>query len=440
MSNNIIQAEYDRLENIAACFGESVENTTGMCSRIESGVQVLQNGKWEGQAANAFFTEMNRDVFPAITRLTNALEQAQSVTLQVKDIMQAAEEEAARPFGGEAGGTPIDGDGRGKDTIVSKNAPTSNLSSHDLVVKDPSQIFNEEYMEDMIGYHATGENSKRLNSLMEQLLKANQSGQGDISQVGGLLDEIAEIRGVDPDTFRQQYKTFQNLWSNAKNMGDIDLSKHGDFMGSTVSLRYGKVAGDVFGIDPVFGSILNPTGGLVGPGSNSYQPDSNDAIGYHGVFHDAGGYLYNYHEHIGPGYDYLNREPFPTGFAGTGQIGGISWWAGHPELNVDMLPHIMPDIPFVPDFIETAVANKIEDGVIRTIRQGAYIVEGGIDIADGVGDISQGNFTEGASDIMGGTSTIVTGTVRTGIEQVAGSGIVNSVSDLSSRIFGWPSK
>ncbi len=63
-------------------------------------------------------------------------------------------------------------------------------------------------------------------------------------------------------------------------------------MGSTSQLRYGKVVGDVFGVDPMFGAMLNPTGGLVGPDNKALDGDST-ALGYHGVVHDAAGYLYN---------------------------------------------------------------------------------------------------------------------------------------------------
>jgi hypothetical protein len=64
--------------------------------------------------------------------------------------------------------------------------------------------------------------------------------------------------------------------------------------------------GKATGIDAVFGSMLNPTGGLVGMDNESLDFDSC-ALGYHGIAHDAGGYLLTYRG-IGPGYDYLGRE------------------------------------------------------------------------------------------------------------------------------------
>ena len=290
-------------------------------------------------------------------------------------------------------------------------------------------------MESFIDSHYRGEDSVELNQLMENLLQADPSDQTNVNQ---LLDRIADIRGVNRGDFRDQYQTYLNLSQNAGPNGGINLSKHGDFLGSTASMRYGAVVGDVFGIDPVFGSLLNPTGGLVGPGNLSYEPGDNDAVGYHGIFHDAAGYLYNFHDRLGPGYDYLNREPFPTTFPGTGQIGGISWWASHSSLDVNFFPEIMPDIPYVPRFIERGIGNAIEDGTISNIREVIYLVEGGTDINDGINDVFHGNFSEGAGDIMDGVGTIMGGASRSIVERIIGSSGYEGVRDLSRFLFGSP--
>jgi WXG100 family type VII secretion target len=435
MSNDVIQAKYELLEKIAARFGNESDVVGEMNGRVQQAMRSLQDGGWEGEGSQAFFAEMEDMIFPISARLLEALAQAQSVTLQIKEILQAAEEEAARPFGGAAdGGGRSDGAGIVGGTAVN-NTPVSNKLSKDLVVRDPKkEIFTEEYMENMIGSDFQGANSPRLNQLMEQLLQANRTGNGNEAQVSDLLNQIADIRGADRAIFRDQYKVFQNLWDNAATKGDIDLNQHGDFMGSTVSLRYGSVVGDVFGIDPVFGAVLNPTGGLVGPASTSYQPHPNDAIGYHGVFHDAGGYLYNEQGQIGPGYNYLDREPFPTDFPGTGQVGGISWWASHPQLNIDIPANNMPDIPYVPEFLEPAVGIAAE-GFLNTVRPITYGVEGGLKIADGIGDIFQGGFSEGAGDILDGSTTVIGGTVRTGAEQLIGRNTVNGIVNFATSIF-----
>jgi hypothetical protein len=99
-------------------------------------------------------------------------------------------------------------------------------------------------------------------------------------------------------------------------------------MSSNPQLVYGKVIGDTFGIDPLFGALLNPTGGLVGPGNMALQMDDDDPTGYHGIVHDAAGYLFNFHNQ-GPGYDYLGREAakgHKTSDPLTGQQSGLRYW------------------------------------------------------------------------------------------------------------------
>jgi hypothetical protein len=70
---------------------------------------------------------------------------------------------------------------------------------------------------------------------------------------------------------------------------------------------------------------------LVGPGAKSaHLKDS--AIGYHGIAHDAAGYLKNFHK-IGPGYQYRESpdwdptKDFKTSDPLAGQVSGIHWWS-----------------------------------------------------------------------------------------------------------------
>ncbi len=113
----------------------------------------------------------------------------------------------------------------------------------------------------------------------------------------------------------------------------LDMTKHSEFSASNAQLRFGKIVGDVFGIDAVFGSLISPTGGMAGPG-NSRLPFVEDggAVATHGALHDAAGYLYNAHG-IGPGYDYMNIEP---GSDPTNSLAGqtsMQWWIDLYESN-----------------------------------------------------------------------------------------------------------
>ena len=161
------------------------------------------------------------------------------------------------------------------------------------------------------------------------------AGNPDGEQRERLLAAVANLRGRPVQEIRAEYTRFLQVRDQAQasihqrsGLEEIPaLSEflHGDFMGTTPQLRYGSIVGQAFGIDPVFGALLNPTGGMVGPGNFAYAPGNDSAIGYHGVVHDAAGYLYNYH-HTGPGYNYLGRESLDTSSPYTGQVSGVRYW------------------------------------------------------------------------------------------------------------------
>jgi hypothetical protein len=108
------------------------------------------------------------------------------------------------------------------------------------------------------------------------------------------------------------------------------LQTHAEFLGNSSSLRFGQVVGEATGLDPAFAAMLNPTGGMVGPGMDVLAPtDANSPVIWHGIFHDAGGYLLNY-QNSGPGYTYLTGKQPASGQRGAdplqGQVEGISYW------------------------------------------------------------------------------------------------------------------
>jgi WXG100 family type VII secretion target len=102
----IIQANYETLQALAARFGQQAEATHQMAQAVQKAQQQLQSGGWIGRGSEAFNTEMEREVNPAVLRLVDALLQASQVTRQICQLLQGADEEASSPFraGTSAGG------------------------------------------------------------------------------------------------------------------------------------------------------------------------------------------------------------------------------------------------------------------------------------------------------------------------------------------------
>jgi hypothetical protein len=282
-----------------------------------------------------------------------------------------------------------------------------------LVAREPTTLFQESYMKGLIGSRFRGEDTPELNQLMESL---GRNPQG--AELEATLNRMADIRGVPRAEFRAQYEKYLEVQAQAERINGtpeaIDLAKHGDFLGSTASLRYGKVVGDAFGIDPVFGSLLNPTGGMIGPGNSAINPADDNPVGMHGIVHDAAGYLYNYHR-IGPGYDYLGQEVGRrTGDPLTGQRAGINWWLKQRELDAPG-PDILMENPMVRGAL----------GTVWDVGLDARQVYTGV--KQSVGELWDGNW-RGFGEGMGNA---LTGVARVPFD--VGAGVVRTVGETAQE-------
>lgn len=330
MSADVVQGNYEQLQQVATRFQRQSEQIGMMEAQLRRGMQKLEQS-WEGRGSQAFQREMGSLTIPGIVRLKNALNQANSITAKIANTLKQAEEEAAKLFKGEGpggGGGLENGSGGGGDTGGGGSGDSGSGSGDGKPAlptpMDTATIYSEEYMTQMTKTVVPGSDSPALNDAMEQLMR-NPTGP----DTDRLLDIVAKERGVPADQLKAQYEKYLQLRDarQDKSIVDVDTDKRPDFLGSTTSLRYGKVVGDALGIDPVFGALLNPTGGLMGPNNGlPFQPGPNEPLGFHSVFHDAGGYLKNSHG-IGPGYNYLGREnSYDAGNPFTGQVSGIDYW------------------------------------------------------------------------------------------------------------------
>ncbi len=326
-----IRGDFDLLPQIAQAFAQHASLTKTSMQRIQREVNTLQGGDWIGTGATAFYREMNDQVLPTLKRLAAALESADRTMRQISQIIKQAEEEAARLFrlDGTGGLGAVLGGGLGGalgGTLGAVGELLGGQSQASLLARDPMGLFSRDYMRGLIGLQIPGEGSE-LGDAMNGLMGATGADDAE-----GYLVIIAELRGRPLDDIRSEYARFQEIQGQrdaaiAAGKGAIPGLSGGNsgFMGSNMQMRYGQMVGDAFGVDPVFGAMLNPTGGLVGPGNFTLHPGGDTPIGYHSVVHDAAGYLHTYHG-AGPGYNYLGVEPFPTSFPGTGQVSGIAYW------------------------------------------------------------------------------------------------------------------
>lgn len=317
-----VRGDYDSLGKIASSFGQQATQTGQTNRKLTQSMNTLKSGDWVGQGAKAFYREMENEVMPAMNRLAKALEAADRITRQIAKIIKQAEEDASRLFridGGGVGGGLQAGLAGAAAAIEGALGGGDWQSTNPMLVRNPADLFQDSYMVGLIGLRIPGAGSA-LGDAMDGLLEAETPEEAD-----GFLLIIADLRERPVEEMRQEYERYQELAAERDAAGGVGgLAGHPSFMGSNTQMRYGKVVGDAFGIDPVFGAMLNPTGGLVGLGNFALAGDDT-AVGYHGVVHDAAGYMRTFHN-AGPGYDYLGLEGRDTLSPLSGQREGIARW------------------------------------------------------------------------------------------------------------------
>lgn len=323
-----IRGDHDALSKIAQNFARESANTQRSLRKMKQSMDTLQGGDWIGKGATAFYKEMESDVLPAVQRLQSALERSDQVTRQISSILQEAEEEAARILGAILAGAAAVGAGGLAAAAAEALEGFTGGSPH--VVLDPASLFTDGYMRGLIGSQFPGAGEalgNAMNDLFSDLTRP-------ADEVEGILVVIADLRGRPLEDIKAEYGKFQEVMEERDAAGADPVpglsGAHPSFMGSNTQMRYGSVVGDAFGIDPVFGAMLNPTGGLVGPGNWAIAGDDTP-VGYHGVVHDAAGYLQTYHG-VGPGYDYLGVDPIPTSNPLSGQVAGVAYWTATTEV------------------------------------------------------------------------------------------------------------
>lgn len=327
-----VRGDYDQLKQISKGFTTANSAVAGVNRNLNSAMGQLKGGDWIGEGARAFYKEMESDVMPSMKRLEQALAEAAKVTNQIAKLIQQAEDDASRLFrldgiggllggvlGGALGGALGGGLGGAIGEVMGGGGGVG--EANPFLARDPAGLFTDDYMTGLIGSQIPGAGGE-LGDAMDGLLEAESPEEAET-----FLLVIADLRGRPVEEMRGEFEKFKELAAERDAAGGVGgLSGHPSFMGSNTQMRYGQVVGDAFGIDPVFGAMLNPTGGLVGPGNFAIAGDDT-AVGYHGVVHDAAGYLHTYHD-AGPGYDYMGLEGRDTSSPLSGQREGIAHWRG----------------------------------------------------------------------------------------------------------------
>jgi len=94
MATDIIQVDYQKLGKIASDFSAQNQQIKKILKDATRANDLLRHGAWISDTATQFFRDMDNEVLPAVTRLTQAFEKTEHLTREIARLMRFAEQEA----------------------------------------------------------------------------------------------------------------------------------------------------------------------------------------------------------------------------------------------------------------------------------------------------------------------------------------------------------
>lgn len=297
-------------------------------------VQNLTNA-WQGPSASIFMAEI-QPLLQHLNQFANNGELLnQRLQREVDQWEQVANYLGGNVISGLYSGDEVRLDGITNQEVVQPPQNEFRLNPKELMDFDPRYSGKE-----------SGDVLRELNSFLAQTYQ-----NGYCADNPELLQRLANVLGISYEESQQHYARLIELLHESGKSDVPDLSNaFSDHWGSRRQMLFGKVVGDSLNIHPAFAALLSPSGGIIGPGdgiaSQFLDKDlkgmlNENAWEYHGATHDAAGYLYNNHAHLGPGYNYTGGpDMFSTENALSGQWSGYAYWAkqiGVPQTVLDTL-------------------------------------------------------------------------------------------------------
>ena len=221
MANEIIQADYEQLDQIALRFARQSEATAELGQRLAQAFQPLESGGWLGRGAEAFFKEMTGELLPALERMQAAFNQADQTTQEISQLVRQAEEEAASVFQGEGtavapnpganvpgvgpgapGQAPVNGAGPGSQSSSTAGSRPDN--DHWLLKKFNEGFGNLNALLDWA--FDQGPRFKGLRGMLQTALKTplSQAFFGELSTMGKIGGVLSGVTGAAGDYFESQ--------------------------------------------------------------------------------------------------------------------------------------------------------------------------------------------------------------------------------------------
>ncbi|MFD3162780.1 WXG100 family type VII secretion target [Herpetosiphon sp. NSE202] len=195
MAADVVQSDYERLGQVATQFQKLHDQQTQMEAMVRQTYQQLRS-TWQGDAAVAFFAEMDDAIFPTLKRLQTALTSASTLTTQISQTFRQAEEEASKIVSFDQGGTQEENAG-GAGGGSGAN-PTPEIGGMAAAFGQVQNVFDA----------AFGTNNSGSDNVKDQMRDA----------MGGMGYDATAIKDIIANATPEQLK---EIWSDSSLMAEL---------------------------------------------------------------------------------------------------------------------------------------------------------------------------------------------------------------------------
>ncbi|MEZ4864318.1 MAG: WXG100 family type VII secretion target [Caldilineaceae bacterium] len=263
---DIIRVDHEALAKVAASFDQQANATAQMLQQVLRAMKALQNGGWMGRSSEAFFSEMDQKVIPAVRRLIEALAAADKTTKEISNMMKSADEEASSGLRNEVnhqGGAAAAGVGAGVGVAAGVGA-AGGAGVADGV--GGGNAFGGAGDADGVGDAGSGADGPSGNSGLGAGSGINDFGAGfgdslaggvgaDGAGIGAGLGDSAGGLGMAADDINSLLEAGSSLWGN-----DGLLANGSAYGGDTLGNNF--FPGDIMGSDGLSNDLTNGWGDL----------------------------------------------------------------------------------------------------------------------------------------------------------------------------------
>jgi WXG100 family type VII secretion target len=90
-----VRVEYEQMGEVSTRFARQADTVQTLLQMLLGKLEPLKGGSFKGQAADAFYAEMDNVLLPAVRKLHELLGEANAATKDVTQLFRKADDEAA---------------------------------------------------------------------------------------------------------------------------------------------------------------------------------------------------------------------------------------------------------------------------------------------------------------------------------------------------------